>query len=91
MVIKYISLNREITKNIEKYKNIESNKNKDKVFLSSIITYLLNKNPIINNTFIPRDLYYFKKKYKGINKLVMSKLFGIAENLIVPYSTYIIL
>ena len=91
MVIKYISLNREITINIEKYKNMESNKNKDKGIFYDIVNYIFNKTPKINNRIIPRDLYYFKKKFRGINTHVKPKLFGIAENIIVPYSTYILL
>ena len=90
MVIKYISLNREITINIEKYKNMETS-NKDEGFFYDIVNYFYNKTPQINNRFIPRDLYYFRKKFQGINTQIKPKLFMIAENIIVPYSTYILL
>lgn len=90
MIIKYISFNKDITK---KY-NLENIKVNTSKYWD--ITYLLNyfnkkTELVINKKFIPRDLYYFKKKYNGINSSIKTKLFGIVKNIIVPYSTYILL
>lgn len=98
LLLKFIIINRKLTENENENENNNDN-NLDQLnhsYLDIIYNYFYNYNlplPKEKNKEYIKDINYFRKTYNnlGLNKTVIDKFYFIVEEIIIPFSTYILL
>ena len=102
LIIKFILLNRKMPENIYDKDNKSINNSITSTsysYLDLIYNYFYNNNqplslPQSKKTHgYNKDINYFKKTYNnlGIDKKVLEKFYFIVDEIIIPFSTYILL
>ena len=95
LIIKFILLNRKMPENIYDNKSINNSiTSTSHSYLDLIYNYFYNNNqPLSLQQTYSKDINYFKKTYNnlGIEEKVLEKFYFIVEEIIIPFSTYILL
>ena len=104
LIIKFILLNRKMPENIYDKHNKSINKSINNritstsyYYLDLAYNYFYNNNQSVSQSNhlqeYSKDINYFKKTYNnmGIEKKVLEKFYFIVEEIIIPFSTYILL
>ena len=100
LIIKFILLNRKMPENIYDKDNKSINNritSTSYYYLDLAYNYFYNNNQSVSQSNhlqeYSKDINYFKKTYNnmGIEKKVLEKFYFIVEEIIIPFSTYILL